>query len=425
MAIFRPQFQGLFAPEIALKTMTQLDTYLQNLQRFGIRPGLERIRALLESAGNPQNSYPVLLVGGTNGKGSTCEFAARILAQNGRTIGLFTSPHLYNWNERIRIMPGQGLFEGAICDADLDALFNDAKPHIEAVTRTLGQPTEFEVVTFLGLWHFARQNVDAAVIEVGLGGKWDATNVTDPLISVVTHVALDHMDRLGNTLEEIAADKVCIARAGRPFVTAEHKENVLAVFRDHCEQIGAVFVNSTLNLPSFQHQNRAFAMVVASQFKRQLHWSTPELPAHHMSEVPGRFEFIAASPHIVIDGANNPDGAQSIAVELKRRQIDAPNLILVLGILADKDFAQMTQILAPLAKTVIATQSNSPRAATASQIAEIARQFCHHVEEITPVEAALARAKLLARPEDTILVTGSFTTIAEVPRTATPTTPKS
>ncbi|HEX9996143.1 MAG TPA: Mur ligase family protein, partial [Abditibacterium sp.] len=211
--------------------MTRLENYLQNLQRFGIQPGLERIQALLESAGNPQNSYPIMLVGGTNGKGSTCEFAARLLAQDGRRIGLYTSPHLYNWNERIRILPGDGLFEGAISDADLDALLDDALPHIETVARELGQPTEFEVMTFLGLWHFSRQKVDAAVVEVGLGGKWDATNATEPIVSVVTHVALDHMDRLGNTLEEIAADKVEIARAGRYFITAETKKSVLNVFK--------------------------------------------------------------------------------------------------------------------------------------------------------------------------------------------------
>ncbi len=400
--------------------MTQLATYLQNLQRFGIQPGLERIRALFQSAGNPHLAYPVILVGGTNGKGSTCEFTARLLSQSGRRIGLYTSPHLYNWNERIRILPGEGLFEGAISDADLDALLNDALPHIEGVAQSLGQPTEFEVMTFLGLWHFARQKVDAAVVEVGLGGKWDATNVTEPLVSVVTHVALDHMDRLGDTLEEIAADKVCIARAGRPFITGETNESVLEVFRAHCETIGADLIKSNLKMPTFQQQNRAFAMRVAHQFKMRMRWSIPELPPNIMFGVPGRFEEIAQSPQVIIDGANNPDGTQNVAAELKRQQIHSENLILVLGILADKDFTQMTQILAPLAKIVIVTQSSSPRAASTTQIAPIARQFCAHVEEITPVAAAVERAQTLADAGDTILVTGSFTTIAEVPRPSSP-----
>lgn len=412
--------------------MSQLENYLQNLQRFGIQPGLERIRALLESAGNPQFQYPIMLVGGTNGKGSTCEFAARILAQNGRKIGLYTSPHLYNWNERIRILPGLGLFEGAITGEDLDAIFEDAKPHIEAVARTLGQPTEFEVVTFLGFWHFARQKVDAAVIEVGLGGKWDATNVCEPLVSVVTHVALDHMDRLGNTLEEIAADKVEIAREGQPFITAETKESVLAVFRAYRKQTRDKVTICRLRKfgdnPNFQ-----LAQAAVKAFSRSLRWKITDWEiAEENLKVPGRGEFLA--PDVIIDGANNPEGAEflSFFIQLEAKSLKYPqpgiyginreNLILVLGILADKDFAQMTQILAPLAKIVIATQSNSPRAATASQIAAIARNHCQDVEEITPVAAAVARAKILARDGDTILVTGSFTTIAEVPRESPPET---
>ncbi|PQV64935.1 dihydrofolate synthase / folylpolyglutamate synthase [Abditibacterium utsteinense] len=403
--------------------MTQLETYLQNLQRFGIQPGLERIRALLQSAGNPQLKYPTILVGGTNGKGSTCEFAVRLLAQNSRKVGLYTSPHLYTWNERIRILPGAGLFEGAISDADLDAIFEDAKPHIENVARELGQPTEFEVVTFLGFWHFARQKVDAAVIEVGLGGKWDATNVCEPLVSVVTHVALDHMDRLGNTLEAIAADKVCIARAGRPFLTGEDKPEVLEVFQAHCVEIGArfhqhLFIANAKKHPTLQNgQNFSLSGFAVDAFLKEQNIATTGQHSLGHPQIPGRFEQISENPKIIIDGANNPDGADYLTYKIQNyERIQPENLILVLGILVDKDWPQMTEILAPLAKVVVATQSASPRAAPASQIAEVARQFCANVEEVTPVVDAVARAKSLARPEDTILVTGSFTTIAEVPR---------
>ena len=398
--------------------MTNLETYLQNLQRFGIVPGLERIRALLESAQNPQNHYPILLVGGTNGKGSTCEFAARLLAQNGRKIGLYTSPHLYKWNERIRILPGNGLFEGAISNADLDALLSDALPHIETVARDLGQPTEFEVMTFLGLWHFSRKKVDAAVVEVGLGGKWDATNATEPLVSVVTHVALDHMDRLGNTLEEIAADKVEIARTGRTFITAETKKNVLKVFQNHCKKIGATLqVLPPGNFP-FQFQNWQLAKQSQIVFCDRLDWTVaPHYGGIFDDYVTGRAEIIAQAPWIIIDGANNPDGAHIIARHITETlQVASKNLILVLGILADKNWAEMTQILAPLARTVICTKSDSPRAVEAEEIAAVAREFCPHVEEISTVEAAVSRAKSLAGRDDTILVTGSFTTIAQVPR---------
>lgn len=403
--------------------MSQLSKYLQNLQRFGIQPGLERIEALLERAGNPHRNYPHILIGGTNGKGSTCEFTARLLAQNNRKIGLYTSPHLYNWNERIRILPGEGLFEGAIVDEDLDALFVDALPHIEGVARELGQPTEFEVVTFLGLWHFARQNVDAAVLEVGLGGKWDATNATDPLVSVVTHVALDHMDRLGNTLEEIAADKVCIARAGRPFLTGEWKPEVLEVFRKYRRQTrDKVVVYKQRKIG--ENRNLKLAEIIVKEFSRALRWKINnwELSERDL-QVPGRREFIA--PNLLIDAANNPEGAEFLAffVELDLESRRYPNttisreeIVLVLGILADKDWQAMTEILAPLAKTVICTQSNSPRALAANVLVDEARKWNPNVEIALSVRDAVERAREIAAPEDVILVTGSFTTIAEVPR---------
>lgn len=395
--------------------MSRLAAYLSDLQRFGIAPGLERIQALLARADNPQLQYPHILIGGTNGKGSTAEFSARTLAQNGRRIGLYTSPHLYHWNERIRILPGQGLFEGAISDEDLDDLLDDALPHIAATSREWGQPTEFEVMTFLGLWHFARQNVDAAVLEVGLGGKWDATNATDPEISAVTHVALDHCDRLGDTLEEIAADKVCIARAGRPFYTTETKPEVRKVFKDYCAQIGAQLICADGGHDEFQKSNAFLAVNLARSLAIKLGWEMPSARDFKL-KIAGRFETIARKPRVIIDGANNPDGAAHLAQEIKKLAIQNENLVLVLGILADKDWRAMIEILAPLARLVICTRSDSPRALPVADLAQETRKYTANVEEAQTVEAAVARARDVAASGDTILVTGSFTTIAQVPR---------
>ena len=415
--------------------MSQLSEYLGALQRFGIRPGLERIEALLAAAGNPEKLYPHALIGGTNGKGSTCEFLARNLAgdfgapnQPGekRRIGLYTSPHIYEWNERIRVLPGTGRFEGTISDHDLDTLLRDALPLISEVTQKLGQATEFEVITFLGLWHFARVGVDAAVIEVGLGGHWDATNVTDPAVSVVTHVALDHCDRLGNTVEEIAADKVHIARPGRPFLTAEKRPSVIRVFQNYCAQIGAVYTPVPVPRQNgdFQLINAATARAAERAFRAELGWEPGLAKASDgpPRPVPGRFEILERAPHLVIDGANNPDGAKRLAAAIiKEHAIPRERLILVLGILEDKDYEGMTKILAPLAKIVIATQSNSPRAASATTVAKVAARAGQdvEVEVVENVPAAVARARELAGPEDWILVTGSFTTIGEVPVFAT------
>ncbi len=415
-----------------MQSITGLSTYLENLQRFGIQPGLERIHALLTRAGNPQQQYPIILVGGTNGKGSTCEFLAKLLEGEGKKVGLYTSPHLYMWNERIRILGdgswevGDGmtaLFPGAISDDELDALFTDALPLIQAVADSeLGQPTEFEVLTFLGLWHFARQKVDAAVIEVGLGGKWDATNATEPTVSVITHVALDHCDRLGNTLEEIASDKVEIARAGRTLITSETKPEVLAVFEKHCTKIGCELVQTqnSQSQADFQQLNLQTAQTAYQALCTTLNWPFNSKLKIQNSKltVPGRFETIRENPQVILDGANNPDGAQILATQLQNALADTPKakLILILGILLDKDYTAMTEILAPLAQTVVATQSHSPRAAGSALVAEVAKQYCPHVEESPTPQTALERALQLASENDVICVTGSFYTISEIQR---------
>ncbi|MBV9470596.1 MAG: hypothetical protein JOZ57_15260, partial [Abitibacteriaceae bacterium] len=375
--------------------MTRFESYLNSLQRFGIKPGLERVHALLEHFGQPQHAYPIVLVGGTNGKGSTCEFLAKLLEAQGHKVGLYTSPHLYRWNERIRVLPaaskmstdssapvdatgsGPELFPGAIADAELDALFDDALPSLTAVADSLGQPTEFETLTALGLWHFQRAEVDFAVVEVGLGGRWDATNATEPTVSVITHVALDHCDRLGNTVEEIASDKVEIARPQRILVTAETKPSVLKVFQDYCtahevrlwsyqapessndkaaleatmQQVLTVSQHQPERdaTPDFQSLNLATAAMAKAALYRTLDWQTEtnvqasssnqDNPSLKLA-VPGRAEVLREAPLVIIDGANNPDGAARLANYLREKQREAPGrrLILVLGILADKDY---------------------------------------------------------------------------------------
>jgi dihydrofolate synthase/folylpolyglutamate synthase len=429
--------------------MTNLEVYLNGLQRFGIRPGLERIRALWERVYQPQDEYPIVLVGGTNGKGSTCEFLATMLADSGRRIGLYTSPHLYEWNERIRVLPAaatdqRGPFPGAISGAQIDTLLEAALPHINAVAGNLGQPTEFETLTLLGLWHFQNRRVDAAVVEVGLGGQWDATNVTEPVVSVITHVALDHCDRLGDTREAIARDKIGIARAGRVLVTAETRPEVLDVFVGECAARGArlwpilapqwsnecahlegIVAQSRRVIPagdSFQHINLLTAAVAKAALEEAMDWPHAPIEPHlyeallQQGSVPGRAEVLRERPMLLIDGANNPDGAEHLAEHLRSLLVPTQKLILVLGILADKDYAAMTALLAPLAHTVIATQSNSPRAVDAEAIAVAARPHCHRVEVVLSVPAAVQRALQLAGVDDLICVTGSFYTIAEVER---------
>ena len=427
-------------------------SYLASVQRFGIRPGLERIRELLLRAqvleAQGQASFPVVLVGGTNGKGSTAQFLARLLAGDSRRLGLYTSPHLHHWNERIRILDASNAAEpagGAISNGVLEELFQSALPLLDEVAQSEhGQPTEFEVLTLLGLLHFAQQNVDAAVVEVGLGGKWDATNVLDPLVSVITHVALDHCDRLGSTHEAIAADKIHVARPNRVLVTAETKPQVLEVFRAHCDTIGARlwpflapdFSNDEAELrcvwgevsllplpdsPVFQRLNLLTAYVARAVFRQSLGWPLEaETGAYWQdsSAVPGRFETVQRSPRVILDGANNPDGAQVLAHELEQLKAQNPdaNLHLIFGASSDKDARAMLQVLAPLADRLTLAQANHSRANSTLELALMAREFTAQVEEEADVNRALELAIKQADARDIVCVCGSFFLLGDVDR---------
>jgi dihydrofolate synthase/folylpolyglutamate synthase len=406
--------------------MSQLSDYLERLTRFGIKPGLERIRALLERVGNPHQHFPVVLVGGTNGKGSVVEFTATILREAGYRTGIYTSPHLYRYNERIRINGVE------ISDEDLLRLLRDVEPHIEALAQDarFGHPTQFEVLTLIGLLYFAQQNVDAAVLEVGLGGKWDATNITEPVVSVVVTVGLDHVDRLGKTVEDIARDKVRIARENKPFITAETKLGVLAVFRASCNEIGAELVTISqprLDLPplkmlgDFQRVNATLSWRVAELLNQQGFRISEDAIRQGLSktQLAGRFEILRTQPTVLLDGAVNPEAARALARNLKA-QFGGRRMVLVFGLSADKltdDLKEdMLAVLAPLADVVIATQANNPRATSAEGIATLARRHHQDVRVVVPVMDAVQLAMQLAQPDNVICVTGSFYVIAEVER---------
>jgi dihydrofolate synthase/folylpolyglutamate synthase len=419
------------------------------VQRFGIKPGLERIQALLERVqvlGGGSSAFPCVLVGGTNGKGSTAQFLSALLRAPERKIGLYTSPHLHEWNERIRVLDEASatsgdLFPGAISDQELEALFQDARPHLDAVAASEhGQPTEFEVLTLLGLWHFARRKVGAAVVEVGLGGKWDATNVLDPLVSVVTHVALDHCDRLGTTLEAIASDKIHIARPNRVVVTAEDKPQVLEVFREHCDCVGArlwpfrslAFSNDAQpcgaawervaalplpNTPEFQRLNLQTARLSHVAFGQAMGWPLEgeAAPPQVLEGVPGRYERVRESPIVVLDGANNPDGAARLAQVLGAEK---KRVVLVVGVSSDKDFDGMLQGLAGVSQDIVVTQASHPRALPAQELAEAARKYFSRVRASSDVNQALRQVLEAAGHDELICVTGSFFVLGEVDRAA-------
>ena len=351
-------------------------------QRFGVHPGLDRVRELLSRVGNPQASFQTVLVGGTNGKGSAAAVLASILKADGRHTGLFTSPHLTHFAERFQVN-GQDLSQETV-----DAALGRLRPHAEAAGATF-----FEIVTAMGALLFAEAGVQVAVMEVGLGGRLDSTNVLDPVLSVITNVALDHTDILGNTLEAIAAEKAGILRADRPAVTGVAAD-LLPLLRATNADLWAVGGELELDTRSLGWQG---AQVSVGLPGTALSFHTPLLGAHGARNAalaaaaawrlgvgegairggaaaahwPGRLEVLPwRGGRVLLDGAHNPDGARALAAAL--RDLGVSPLPVVFGAAGDKDVEGVVAALRPLASHVILTQAVlSPRAAPAAVLAPL------------------------------------------------------
>ncbi|MCL6635193.1 MAG: bifunctional folylpolyglutamate synthase/dihydrofolate synthase [Peptococcaceae bacterium] len=414
--------------------------YLANLTKFGFNFGLERIQELLRCLGSPHRHLKVIHVGGTNGKGSTAVMVDRILREAGYRTGIFTSPHLHSYTERYRI-------DGVeIAPEKVAGIIAELRPHLEAmVAEGFEHPTEFEVGTALAFLHFCREKVDYLVLEVGLGGAIDSTNVITPQVAVITNVAMDHMDYLGHTVREIAAVKAGIVKPGVPLVTAAADPEALAVLEDACREARAplirigrdvVFetaastpaghrfaVNGRLGrygdlfLPLIgKHQltNAATAVAAVEVLMERGAAVTGDTVRRALAAVrwPARLEVVRDSPLVIIDGAHNYDGARSLSRAI-RDYYSGRRLILVLGMLGDKERSKVVAELAPLARAVVVTRPNSPRAGDWQALAREARRFVSDVEVIEDIGPAVERALRQAGPQDLVVITGSLYMVAE------------
>jgi dihydrofolate synthase / folylpolyglutamate synthase len=382
---------------------------------------LGRMFALLKLLGDPHRAYPVIHVAGTKGKGSTSAMAASCLQAAGYRVGLYTSPHLQEFTERIQVN-GQLITPG-----DLAALIEEIKPSVAQVERL----TTFEIATALGFLHFARQKVDAAVIEVGLGGRLDASNVVTPLVSVITSLSLDHMAVLGDTLPKIAYEKAGIIKPGRPVVlspqqpaarevieqvAAERGSPLLEVGRDFYFAPGAHSLDGQtfqvwkageppldLSIPLLgphQAENAAVAYA-ALRTAREQGLQVPDAAIRAgFANVswPGRFEVLHRDPLLIIDSAHNRDSARRLRQTLDDYLPGLP-VVLIFGASEDKDIAGMFEELAPRISRVIATQSVHPRAAQAPDLVAIAARLGRPAEAVLPVEKALPAALKSAKEE--------------------------
>jgi dihydrofolate synthase / folylpolyglutamate synthase len=399
-------------------TFEQAERYLLGLELFGMRFGLDRMRRLMTALGSPQERFRSIHVVGTNGKSSTARMAAAILERHGVRTGTYLSPHLVSFTERIRIA------ERDVEPERFAAAVERAARAAEKVDRTLegdDRVTQFEALTAAAYSEMAQAGVEVAVVEAGLGGRYDATNVIPSEVQVLTNVGLEHTRWLGPTIADIASEKLAVVRSGSTLVIGpDLHPDALALARE--APAARVVVAEpgdvvTAARGAFQRRNFALARAAAEALLGSLDEEAVRTAAAS-TLVPGRFEVVAHDPETVIDGAHNPAGMSALAESLPE-WLDGRELVVVLSILDDKDAAAMLQALIPHATHIVCTTNANPRALSPVTLQSLARQlsFTAVGAERDP-RAAVAAARELAGPGGAVLATGSIYLIADLLRPA-------
>ncbi len=414
-------------------TAAQAEHQLRSLELFGMRFGLDRMRRMMTALGSPERSYDAIHVLGTNGKSSTTRMIAAILERHGLRTGAYLSPHLISYRERL-LVDGSELGDDAFAQSVARASWA-----AERVNRTLGEDdhvTQFELLTAAALWQMAEQGVEVAVVEAGLGGRYDATSVIDAAVTVLTNVGLEHTRWLGPTIKDIAEEKLAVVRPGATLVLgADLAPRALGVAERVARERAARIVRpapvgSVEELPrgAFQRRNFALARAAAEAYLRGAGIPVDEdalLAVAASSEVAGRLQVIDGDPPTILDGAHNPDAVAAL-LEALPEVLPAGPLALVLGVLEDKDAASMLATLLPLAERAWFTAPPSSRALSPAALQSLARQLGFDAVSCQARPAdALADARRWARAHGgAVLVTGSVYLVGDVlaqldPRSAT------
>jgi len=424
-----------------VRTYKEALEWIHGRLRLGIKPGLERMEWMMEKLGHPERRVRAIHVAGTNGKGSTVSYLRHILQAAGYSVGTFTSPYVEKFNERISVNGRP------IRDKEIVELVRAVQPLAEELETTeLGAPTEFEVITAMMFYYFGKKNIqDVVIIEAGLGGRFDSTNVIYPIISIITNIGYDHMNILGETLEKIALEKAGIIKSGVPVITAVNQPEAWAVIAGKAKSLkaktyrlgedfsivqheanedGERFSVETvfsqypdLNITMFgahQVQNAAVAVMAADYLRMCYSFLIEKEHIYEGLEKAkwiGRFERISNKPLIIIDGAHNAEGIRSL-VDTVRSHYPNKDVHVLFAALADKPLEQMIPPLAGIAKTITFTSFDFPRAASAEQLAAL----CDHPDKacITDWERWLKEKRKQKRSDDLFLITGSLYFIAEV-----------
>ena len=431
---------------------------------------LAHMRVLLGALDNPERRFPGVLVAGTNGKGSTAATLASILRASGERTGLYTSPHLARINERIQIGGARGDFDqGVFNQGVFNQISNDDFALLHelvdrAAERLVGEgelpwhPSFFEMLTAMAFEYFARRKVDIAVLEVGMGGRLDATNVIEPRVSVITDISLDHQKFLGDTVAEIAGEKAGIIRAGGVVVTLPQQAQANDVIGRTIMDLGARAVSAVPYVPPVSpasaeylssRQKRAVSRYPLQVMGQEITVETPLVGRHQLRNValaiataeelgrqgfpvtaesiergiretnwPGRFQILAAAngaPEYVFDVAHNPAGAWALRSTLSAGYAERP-LTFIFGAMRDKAIGEMAEILFPLAERVIATVADNPRSASTEEIRNAASRTSVPIHEAADVAAAIAMARESARPDNVVVITGSIYIVGEAMR---------
>lgn len=398
------------------------------------------MRELLSRIGNPERALKVVHVTGTNGKGSVCAFLTRILQEAGYKVGLYTSPHIIRFNERIQIDGRE------ISDPRIVELYDTVRPHISEMAASFRskQLTFFEVTTAMAFQYFIQEEIDVAVVEVGMGGRMDATNVLDPEVSVLTRIGLEHTEYLGKTLDRIAREKCGIIKPRKPVATVE--QPAMSVIEEECASKSAdilvvgrdiawkavplglggqlVEVSNGLRMKSeisllgaCQAENAAIACAAVELLTKR-GWNVPDVAIKEGLERtrwPARFEVVRREPLVVVDGTHNPLGAEALR-ETILSHCSNRDLHLVIGVLNDKDIDSMAGTLAPLCRNVYATRPKSERAYEPERVAGAFSRLVKDIAICPTIDKAIARALSEADDGDMVLVTGSLYTAGEALR---------
>jgi len=389
--------------------------YLYGMESPKIKLGLGRVQNLLGGIGNPEKNLKCIHVAGTNGKGSVCAIIFYILREAGYKVGMYTSPHLKKFNERIRVD------NHFITDKEIVDYFLKVKPYIT-------NQSFFEITTAMAFLYFKENNVDYAVLEVGLGGRLDATNVVTPLISVITNIGLEHTDLLGNTVEKIAFEKAGIIKQNVPVITGV-KGNALKVIKKIAKQRKAPltipkqfgYVNFKNLNGTFQQENKDIALTTIEILIKNNLIKLNETQIQNgikKTEWPGRMDFI--EKNVLIDGAHNPDGFKVLKKELlifeETRKIQ--NFIFVVGAQSTKDINEMLKIINPLVSSIIFTKSDNPKASKPQELLRIFNKINYNKKSkakiINNPKNALDYARKIIKKNELIVATGSIYMIGEV-----------